>query len=103
MAAARCERRAASGERQAASGERQAAANWICFVIRDTEEFTEEDQPIDIQTLESVTDGSLKLASKPFSKETWNPYGPVRNMVADNPLFVRETMVFANTVMAVVK
>ncbi|KAI6202699.1 hypothetical protein M3Y94_00471100 [Aphelenchoides besseyi] len=79
--------------------------NGILFWIatgNDADEVTDEDLPVDMEVLERVCNGEIQLHQKPFHKTNFNPYGPVQRFKFDDSLFVRDTVLFTNTVESVI-
>uniref|UniRef100_A0A914PWF6 Uncharacterized protein n=1 Tax=Panagrolaimus davidi TaxID=227884 RepID=A0A914PWF6_9BILA len=68
----------------------------------DTEEVNDEDLPVDMDILEKVCSGKKVLCQRPFNKNEFSPFGPIGAMKTDDVLFVRDTMLFANTVESVI-
>uniref|UniRef100_A0A914PZP3 Uncharacterized protein n=1 Tax=Panagrolaimus davidi TaxID=227884 RepID=A0A914PZP3_9BILA len=72
------------------------------FWCGDIEEVNDEDLPVDMDILEKVCSGEKVLCQRPFNKIEFSPFGPIAAMKADDVLFVRDTMLFANTVESVI-
>lgn len=62
---------------------------------------SDEDLCIDLEMVERVGSGEIKLEMPPYIKKHFDPYGPIREMKRDDKLFDREKYIFANTVRTV--
>uniref|UniRef100_A0AC35GN80 RNA helicase n=1 Tax=Panagrolaimus sp. PS1159 TaxID=55785 RepID=A0AC35GN80_9BILA len=72
------------------------------FWCGDIEEVNDEDLPVDMDILEKICSGEKMLCQRPFNKIEFSPFGQIAAMKADDVLFVRNTMLFANTVESVI-
>uniref|UniRef100_A0A1I7YXQ1 Serine/threonine-protein kinase n=2 Tax=Steinernema glaseri TaxID=37863 RepID=A0A1I7YXQ1_9BILA len=75
---------------------------WMHASPSDQDEITEDDLPIDVDLLEKVVKGELKLDHPKHIKCSFNPFSGVQHMKKDNSLFNRATIIFANTVESVI-
>uniref|UniRef100_A0A0R3S429 Protein LTV1 homolog n=1 Tax=Elaeophora elaphi TaxID=1147741 RepID=A0A0R3S429_9BILA len=76
---------------------------WTIDAAQEEEAVTDDDLPVDMDILEKVCTGKKTLDSRPFEKIEFNPFGPVSQMKADDPLFDRDTILFSNTVETVIR
>ncbi|CAD5234930.1 unnamed protein product [Bursaphelenchus xylophilus] len=75
---------------------------WTNATPGEQDELTDDDLPIDMSLLEKVCNYEVVLAGQPFTKTMFNPFGPMARFKQDDPLFVRDTTLFASTVEAVI-
>uniref|UniRef100_A0A915B6U9 Uncharacterized protein n=2 Tax=Parascaris univalens TaxID=6257 RepID=A0A915B6U9_PARUN len=76
---------------------------WLLLPPPDDDDMTDDDLPVDMDILEQVCTGKKTLDPRPFNKTTFDPFGPVSKMKADDVLFERDTILFSNTVESVIR
>ncbi|KAK0416490.1 hypothetical protein QR680_012520 [Steinernema hermaphroditum] len=68
----------------------------------EQDELTDDDLPIDSELVDRVCNREMALPHAPFKKRSFNPFSAVQIMKKDDCLFVRDTVIFKNTVEAVI-